>query len=154
MTLLYLEDLVPGQRFVGSTRVRIEACGIKDFAAQFDPQPFHLDEHAAANSLFAGLAASGWHTAAVTMRLLVDSPFRPAGGIVGAGFDELRWPRPTRPGDVLQVESEVLEVRASASRPQQGLVKVRTNTLNQNGDVVQTSVGNLVVPRRHGLSRS
>lgn len=154
MPLLYLEDLVPGQRFVGNTRVRIDERGIKDFAAQFDPQPFHLDEHAAANSIFAGLAASGWHTAAVTMRLLVDSPFTPAGGIVGAGFDELRWPRPTRPGDVLQVESEVLEVRASASRPQQGLVKVRTNTLNQNGDVVQTSVGNLVVPRRQGLSAS
>lgn len=154
MPLLYLEDLVPGQRFVGNTRLRIGERGIKDFAAQFDPQPFHLDEHAAANSIFAGLAASGWHTAAVTMRLLVDSPFKPAGGIVGAGFDELRWPRPTRPGDVLQVESEVLEVRASASRPQQGLVKVRTNTLNQNGDVVQTSVGNLVVPRRQGLSAS
>lgn len=148
MTLLYLEDLAPGQRYVGSTRIRIDVDRIKTFAAEFDPQAFHLDEEAAAASLFAGLAASGWHTAAATMRLLVDSAFKPAGGIVGAGFDELRWPRPTRPGDELHVESEVLDVRPSKSRPEQGLVKVRTNTLNQNGDVVQTSVGNLVVPRR------
>lgn len=146
MRVLYLEDFAPGQRFTGSTRIRIEEDRVKTFASEFDPQAFHLDESAASRSLFRGLAASGWHTAAVTMRLLVDSGFRPAGGIVGAGFDELRWPRPVRPGDELRVESEVLEVRPSKSRPQQGLVKVRTNTLNQNGDIVQTSIGNLVVP--------
>lgn len=148
MGLYYLDDLVAGQHFRGSNRLRIEEDRIKAFAAEFDPQAFHLDEGAASASLFRGLAASGWHTAAVTMRLLVDSEFKPAGGIVGAGFDELRWPRPVRPGDELRVESEVLEVRPSKSRPEQGLVKVRTTTLNQNGEAVQISVGNLVVPRR------
>lgn len=148
MPQLYLEDLEPGQRFAGLTRRRIEEERIKTFAAEFDPQPFHLDESAAEASLFSGLAASGWHTAAITMRLLLDSELKPAGGIVGAGFDELRWPLPVRPGDELRVESEVLEVRPSRSRPDQGLVKVRTMTLNQDGKVVQISVGNLVVPRR------
>jgi acyl dehydratase len=148
MPLLYLDDLTPGQRFAGSTRIRVEDSQIKTFAAEFDPQPFHLDESAASASIFRGLAASGWHTAALTMRLLVESEFKPAGGIVGAGFDELRWPLPLRPGDELRVESEVLEVRPSKSRPEQGLVKLRTTTLNQDGKVVQISVGNLVVPRR------
>ncbi len=148
MTLYYLDDFVPGQRFAGNSRIRIEADRVKAFASEFDPQPFHLDESVAGASIFRGLAASGWHTAAVTMRLLVDSEFKPAGGIVGAGFDELRWPLPVRPGDELHVESEVLEVRSSKSRPEQGLVKVRTNTLNQNQEIVQITVGNLVVPRR------
>jgi len=118
------------------------------FAAEFDPQPFHLDEQAASGSIFRGLAASGWHTAAVTMRLLVEGDLRPAGGIVGAGFDEFRWPRPVRPGDELRVESEVLEVRPSKSRPDQGMIKVRTTTLNHRDEAVQVTVGNLVVPRR------
>lgn len=148
MTFLYLEDLEPGQRFSGTTRIRIEESRVKSFASEFDPQPFHLDEADAAASIFRGLAASGWHTAAVTMRLLVNSEFKPAGGIVGAGIDELRWPRPVRPGDELRVESEVLAVRPSQSRPEQGLVKVRTSTFNQDGEVVQTSVSNLVVLRR------
>ncbi|MBH1965703.1 MAG: MaoC family dehydratase [Comamonadaceae bacterium] len=148
MSTLYLEDFTPGQRLGGATRIRVEESRVKSFATEFDPQPFHLDEAAAIGSIFRGLAASGWHTAAVTMRLLVESEFKPAGGIVGAGFDELRWPRPVRPGDELRVESEILEVRPSQSRPEQGLVKVRTNTLNQDGHVVQTSVGNLVVQRR------
>ena len=152
MTTLYLEDFTPGQRFAGSTRIRTEEARVKTFASEFDPQAFHLDEGAASASIFQGLAASGWHTAAVTMRLLVDSEFQPAGGIVGAGFDELRWPQPVRPGDELRVESEVLEVRPSKSRRQQGLIKVRTNTLNQDGQVVQTSVGNLVVPCRSALA--
>jgi acyl dehydratase len=147
MDVHYLDDFVPGQRF-GGARMRIEADRIKSFAAEFDPQPFHLDEHAAGASFFGGLAASGWHTAAATMRLLVDGELRPAGGIVGAGFDEFRWPRPVRPGDALRVESEILEVRPSKSRPEQGMVKVRTTTLNQRDEVVQVSVGNLVVPRR------
>jgi acyl dehydratase len=99
-----------------------------------------------------GLAASGWHTAAMTMRLLVDSELKPAGGIVGAGFDEMRWPRPVRPGDELYVESEVLEVRPSKSRPDQGVIKVRTTTLNQNGEPVQLFVGNLIVLRRSACS--
>lgn len=153
MSLYYLDDLVPGQRFGGNSRIRIEADRVKTFASEFDPQPFHLDEDAAGASIFRGLAASGWHTAAVTMRLLVDSEFKPAGGIVGAGFDELRWPLPVRAGDELRVECEVLEVRPSKSRPEQGLVKLRTNTLNQNEKIVQISVGNLVVPRRPLSSR-
>lgn len=107
----------------------VEKEDIKAFAAKFDPQPFHLDEAAAHETIFGGLAASGWHTAAMTMRLLVDSEIKPAGGIVGAGFDEFRWPRPVRPGDELRLESEVLDARPSQSRPRQGLIKVRTTTL-------------------------
>jgi acyl dehydratase len=146
--LRYLEDFAPGQMFGGALRLRVEPDRIKSFAAEFDPQPFHLDDAAARRSLFGGLAASGWHTAALTMRLLVESELKPAGGIVGAGFDEFRWPRPVRPGDELHVEAEVLEVRPSKSRPDQGLIKVRTTTKNQNGEAVQISVGNLIVPRR------
>ncbi|MNF72926.1 Bifunctional protein PaaZ [compost metagenome] len=148
MTLYYLEDLLPGQRFVGNSRILIDADRIKAFASEFDPQPFHLDEEAANSSVFQGLAASGWHTAAMVMRLLWDSEFKPAGGIVGVGLDELRWPRPLRPGDELRVESEVLEVRPSKSNPSQGMVKLRTTTLNQYDEVVQLHVANLVVPKR------
>ncbi len=143
----YLEDFAPGQKF-GSGGLRVEAERIKSFAAEFDPQAFHLDEAAARDTVFGGLAASGWHTAAITMRLMVDGELKPAGGLVGAGFDEFSWPRPVRPGDELRVESEILDVRASKSRPDQGLIKVRTTTLNQNGDPVQIFVGKLVVPRR------
>lgn len=143
----YLDDLAPGQRF-GSGRVTVTAADITAFATAFDPQPFHLDEAAARGSIFRGLAASGWHTAALTMRLLVGSEFRPAGGIIGAGMDELRWPRPVRPGDTLRVEVEVLETRPSRSRPDQGLVKTRTTTFNQRDEPVQVLVANLLVPRR------
>ena len=143
----HLEDFVVGQTF-RSGRLTINEERIKRFAAEFDPQPFHLDPAAAQHTIFQGLAASGWHTAAVTMRLLVESEFRPAGGIVGAGFDEIRWPRPVRPGDELRIESEVLEVRPSKSHPDRGLIKLRTTTLNQNSEAVQVSVGNLLVPRR------
>ncbi len=154
MTERYLEDFEPGQTF-GSGRIHIDAARIKSFAAEFDPQPFHLDDSAATDSIFRGLAASGWHTAALTMRLLVDSDLNPAGGIVGAGFDELRWPRPVRPGDELRVESEVLEIRASKSRHDQGVIKVRATTLNQHDQPVQVSVGHLIVrcrPRLPGQS--
>jgi acyl dehydratase len=144
----FLEDYATGQVFGSPARIRVEPERIKSFAAEFDPQPFHLDETAASGSLFRGLAASGWHTAAITMRLLVESDLRPAGGIIGLGFDEIRWPRPVRPGDELRVESEVLEARTSKSRPDQGLIKVRTTTLNQNGEAVQIFVGNLLVLRR------
>jgi len=147
----YLEDFEPGQKF-GSGQLSVEAARIKSFAAEFDPQPFHLNEDSARETLFKGLAASGWHTAAMTMRLLVDSELEPAGGIIGAGFDELRWPRPVRPGDELHVESEVLDVRPSKSRPDQGVIKVRTTTLNQNGEPVQVFVGNLIVLRRPSSS--
>ena len=147
MTERYLEDYAVGQTF-GSGRMRVDKERIKAFAAEFDPQPFHLDEALAAGTIFRGLAASGWHTAALTMRLLVDGELKPAGGIVGTGFDEFRWPRPVRPGDELHVESEILEVRPSKSRPDQGLIKVRTTTLNQNNEAVQVQVGNLLVPRK------
>jgi acyl dehydratase len=143
----YLEDFSVGQKF-GSGRITVQAERVKSFAAEFDPQPFHLDDALARDTIFRGLAASGWHTAAITMRLLVESEVKPAGGIVGAGFDEFRWPRPVRPGDELRIEAEVLEVRPSKSRPEQGMIKLRTTTLNQNGEPVQVSVGNLVVPRR------
>ncbi|HEX9396659.1 MAG TPA: MaoC family dehydratase [Burkholderiales bacterium] len=143
----YLEDFVVGQTY-GSGRLTVDKDRIKSFAAEFDPQPFHLDEDAARASIFRGLAASGWHTAALTMRLLVESELKPAGGIVGAGFDEFRWPLPVRAGDELHLESEVLEVRPSKSRPNQGLIKVKTTTRNQKGEAVQVSVGNLIVPRR------
>jgi acyl dehydratase len=147
MSERYLEDFTVGQTF-GSGRLRITEPQIKAFAAEFDPQPFHLDEEAAQQTFFRGLAASGWHTAAVTMRLLVDSELKPAGGVIGAGFEEFRWPKPVRPGDELHIESEVLDVRPSRSRPNQGLVKLRTRTLNQNNEAVQVQVANLVVPRR------
>ena len=143
----YLDDLTVGQKF-GSGRRTLELDAIRSFAAEFDPQPFHLDDAAAQATLFRGLAASGWHTAAVTMRLLVDSEFRPAGGVVGAGLEELRWPRPARPGDELRLEIEVLEVRPSKSRPEQGIVKVRVTTLNQDDEALQVYVANLVVQRR------
>ncbi len=147
MAKRYLEDFAVGQTF-SSGRVKVDEEQIKAFAAEFDPQPFHLDESAARETIFGGLAASGWHTAALTMRLLVGSEIAPAGGIVGAGFDEFRWPRPVRPGDELRIESEVLEVRASKSRPNQGLIKVRTTTLNQMDEAVQVQIANLIVPRR------
>jgi acyl dehydratase len=143
----YLEDFSVGQTF-RSGSLRVDEDEIKRFAAEFDPQPFHLDDSVARASLFGGLAASGWHTAAMTMRLLVESDVKPAGGIIGAGFDEFRWPRPVRPGDELRIEAEVLEVRPSKSRPEQGMIKLRTTTLNQKNEPVQISVGNLVVPRR------
>ena len=145
----YLEDFTPGQKF-RSGRTRVDAARIRSFAAEFDPQPFHLDDEAARGSIFGGLAASGWHTAAITMRLLVESEVKPAGGIVGAGFDEFRWPLPVRPGDELRIEAEVLEVRPSKSQPGKGIVKLRTTTFNQNDEAVQISVGNLIVPRRQG----
>ena len=144
---LYLDDLHVGQRFTSKSHL-LDAQQIKAFAREFDPQPFHLDEAAASATMFRGLAASGWHTAALTMRLLVHGELKPAGGIIGLGFEELRWPKPVRPDDELHLESEVLDVRPSKSRPDQGLVKVRTTTLNQNGEAVQIFVATLLVPRR------
>ncbi|HEX9576785.1 MAG TPA: MaoC family dehydratase [Myxococcales bacterium] len=145
--MIWLEEFAPGQKYVSGT-LRVDAAAIKAFAAQFDPQPFHLDEDAARGSFFGGLAASGWHTAALSMRLLVESTFRPAGGIIGSRAEEMKWPRPVRPGDELHVEAEVLEVRASSSRPGQGFVKCRTTTLNQNNEPVQVLVMNLMVQAR------
>jgi len=143
---LYLEELSVGQRFTSGTHA-VDAAQIKAFAAQFDPQPFHLDDDAAKGTLFAGLAASGWHTAAITMRLLVGSGLPIAGGIIGSG-GEVAWPRPTRPGDILHVVSEIEEVTPSRSRPNRGMVRVRSETRNQRDEVVQVLISKLVVPRR------
>jgi acyl dehydratase len=147
MTKYYLEDFAVGQTF-NSGNKRVEKDEIFAFAKEFDPQPYHLDEKAAQQSPFGGLAASGWHTAAMTMRLMVDGEFKPAGGILGVGFDELSWPRAVRPGDQLHVRSEILDVRPSKSRPDRGMIRVRNTTLNQNDEVVQVFTGNLLVPRR------
>jgi acyl dehydratase len=143
---LFLEDLQVGQRFVSGTH-RLDEGQIRAFAGQFDPQPFHLDAEAAKETLFGGLVASGWHTAAITMRLLVESGLPIGGGIIEAG-GEITWPNPTRPGDVLQVESEVLELRPSRSRPERGIATVRSETRNQRGDTVQVLVAKLLVPRK------
>ena len=142
----YLGDLKAGDRFTSPGHLLDEA-QIKAFALQFDPQPFHLDHEAARATLFGGLAASGWHTAAITMRLLVGGGLPLARGIVGAG-GEIAWPKPTRPGDVLHVETEVVSVMPSRSRPDRGMVVVRSETRNQHGDVLQHSVYKLVVPRK------
>ncbi|HWM27923.1 MAG TPA: MaoC family dehydratase [Woeseiaceae bacterium] len=148
MTELYFEDFEAGLTFNGSARFRVQREDIVRFATEFDPQPFHLDEEAAKDTIFAGLAASGWHTSAMTMRLLVDSELKVAGGLIGLGMEELRWPRPVRAGDELRIESEVLDTRESKSRPQQGLVRVRNTTFNQRDEVVQLSVSTMIVPRR------
>lgn len=145
-TLYFLDDLAVGQRFNSGTYALTED-KIIAFAAEYDPQPFHLDKKAAAATLFKGLAASGWHTAAITMRLLNDGGAPLAGGIIGAG-GQIEWPRPTRPGDVLQVVSEVVQIIPSRSKPQQGLVVLRCETLNQHEEVLQTLTAKLVVPRR------
>ena len=151
MTELYFEDFEAGLTFNGSARFRVQREDIVRFATEFDPQPFHLDEEAAKDTIFAGLAASGWHTSAMTMRLLVDSELKVAGGLIGLGMEELRWPRPVRAGDELRIESEVLDTRESKSRPQQGLVRVRNTTFNQRDEVVQLSVSTMIVPRRAAI---
>jgi acyl dehydratase len=144
--LLYFDDLYVGQRFVSSIH-SLDIDQIRAFASDFDPQPFHLDEDAAKATMFKGLAASGWHTAAITMRLLVTSGLPLAGGLIGAGA-EIDWPKPTWPGDVLRVESEVVALTPSRSRPDRGMASVRSVTRNQHGDEVQVFTGKLVVPRR------
>jgi acyl dehydratase len=134
MAALYLEDFVVGARFTSGTHT-LDADQIKTFARQFDPQPFHLDEEAARHSFFGGLVASGWHTAAIT------------GGLIGAG-GELTWPHPTRPGDTLTVESEVLAVTPSRSRPERGMITLRSRTRNQKGEVVQDMTSRMLAWRR------
>ncbi|RTL48223.1 MAG: MaoC family dehydratase [Rhodocyclaceae bacterium] len=147
--LHYLEDFHVGQQWT-SESVTVDAEEIKAFAARYDPQVFHLDEAAAEHTFFRGLAASGWHTAAITMRLIVGCGMKPAAGTIGAGVDDLRWPLPVRPGDSLHLEATVLEIRASRSRPERGIVRVQMHTLNQHDQVVQSCVANVVVPARAG----
>jgi len=143
---LYLEDLNVGDRFMSEGHA-LDAEQIKAFAVLFDPQPFHTDEEAAKGTFFGGLAASGWHTAAITMRLLVNSGLPLANGIIGSG-GQLSWPQPTRPGDVLRVESEVVEITPSRSKPDRGMVQMRCETRNQRGEVLQHFLPKLVVMRR------
>jgi len=143
---LYFDDLQLGDKFV-SERQRVTAEDIKRFAAEFDPQPFHLDEATARDTIFAGLAASGWHTAAVTMRLLVTSGLPLANGIIGVG-GSLEWKAPTRPGDELHVESEVVELTPSHSKPDRGMAVIRATTLNDRGQAVQGLMAKLLVLRR------
>jgi acyl dehydratase len=146
--VLYLDDLAVGRKFAtGSVTVTLEGC--KAFAAEFDPQPFHLDEAAARGSVFGRIAASGWYTASLSMRLLVEGELTIAGGLIGLG-GEMTWPQPTYPGDTLRVESEVLAIRVSGSKPDRGIVTVRNQTLNQRGDPVQIAVVKMLVPRRPG----
>jgi len=146
MNRLYLDDMSVGMKFSSGTYLMDEA-GIKAFAGQFDPQPFHLDEAAAQASVFKGLSASGWHTAAVSMRLLILGGLPFASGAVGLGGD-LEWPRPTRPGDVLRVESEIVEIIPSRSKPNQGIVRVRNTTLNQNNEPVQVFTAKILAFKR------
>lgn len=143
---LTLDDVTPGQRFTSASHA-IDANQIKAFAREFDPQPFHLDDDAAKDTFFGGLAASGWHVAAITMKLLVGDAAPFEGGVIGAG-GEISWPKPTRPGDVLTVTSQVLEVTPSRSRPDRGMITMRSETRNQRGEVVQVLTARLVVPRR------
>jgi acyl dehydratase len=145
---LYLEDFHVGQRFTSATHL-IDTAQIKAFARQFDPQPFHLDEDAAKGTLFGRLVASGWHTAAISMRLQVETGVPIAGGMIGIG-GEMSWPRPTLPGDVLRVETEIKEVTPSRSRPDRGVVRVYSETRNQRDEVVQILDAKLFVPRRPG----
>jgi acyl dehydratase len=143
----YLEDLHVGDRFEsGSYEVTERA--IMEFAREFDPQPFHLDRGAAEKSVFRGLVASGWHTAAITMRLLVTSGLNLAGGAIGLGVDELRFPLPVRPGDVLRLELEIVDVRESRSKPDRGTARIRYATRNQKDEVVFTQPATVLVPKR------
>ena len=144
-TTFFLDDLSVGQRFSSGSHT-IDEAQIKAFAAQFDPQPFHLDGEAAKATLFGGLAASGWHTAAITMKLLVQAGLPLRGGIIGSG-GEVSWPRPTRPDDTLTVVSEIEEITPSRSRPDRGMIRVRSETRNQHGETVQILIAKLVVPR-------
>ncbi|MBA3582806.1 MAG: MaoC family dehydratase [Gammaproteobacteria bacterium] len=145
-SLLFFDDFVIGQIYSSPPRV-VDAEMIKNFAQQYDPQPFHLDEEVAKNSFFKGLVASGWHTAAMTMRMIVDAlPI--AGGAIGAGVEQVKWPLAVRPGDELHASIQVLELRDSRSKPELGLIKVQITTLNQDKVIVQDMIANLVVPKR------
>jgi acyl dehydratase len=149
-TELYFEDLHPGTTFNSIRSYDITASEIKEFAAKYDPQPFHLDEVAAQATFFKGLAASGWMTAAIVMRLRVESiPI--AGGMIGAGVEEIRVLKPVRPGDSLRTESDILAARRSTSRPTVAVVKSRTLVFNQHDELVMRSVVNFLAPVRAAL---
>ena len=144
--LYFLEDLSLGQTFQSGAH-KIETEEIKAFARQYDPQPFHLDEESAKGTFFDGLAASGWHVAAITMKLLAGGGAPFAGGVIGGG-GEIAWPKPTRPGDVLQVTSEIVAITPSRSKPDRGMITLRSETRDQNGGIAQVLTAKLIVPRR------
>jgi len=144
--IVYFDDLHLGQRFVSRTH-RIDESQITDFALQFDPQPFHTDSEAAKGTLFHGLVASGWHTGAISMRLLVESGPHIAGGMVGVNVD-ISWPQPTRPGTLLHVESEIVELKPSRSKPDRGIAVIRSETRDEHGELLQTMRATVIVPRR------
>jgi acyl dehydratase len=142
----YFDDLKVGDRFK-SESLRVTEKKLIAFARKFDPQTFHLSRKRAEQTIFKGLIASGWHTAALTMRLFVQT-LNFANGVIGLGVDNLRWPNAMRPGDVLTVETKILGVRPSRSRPRYGIVRLRNVTTNQRGEVVQTMLASAMVPRR------
>jgi acyl dehydratase len=142
----YFEDVKTGDRFK-SEPLSVTEKELIEFAHKFDPQMFHLSRGRAERTIFKGLIASGWHTAAMTMRLFVQT-LNFAEGAIGLGVDELRWPNAVRPGDVLIVQTEILELRASRSRPGHGIIRLRNVTTNQRGEVVQTMLASAMVPRR------
>lgn len=144
---LYFEDLAVG-RVYATASVDVTAEEVIAFAHRYDPQPFHTDAAAAEKSVFRGLVASGWMTAALTMRLMVTGQFGFGSGAIGLGVETLQWPRPVRPGDTLGGSVEVLAARESKSQPEHGIVKLRTTTTNQHGETVQVLVSNVLVPRR------
>ena len=146
MSQRYFEDLKAGDRFKSGT-YKVTEEQIVSFAREFDPQPFHLDRAVARQTMFKGLIASGWHTAAITMRLFVQT-LNFAEGAIGLGVDELRWPNAVRPGDILQVETEIVDLRESRSKPSHGIVRIRNVTANQRGEVVQTMFASALVLRR------
>jgi acyl dehydratase len=152
-TELYFEDLQAGMKFPSIRTYKVTAEEIKEFAERYDPQPFHLDEAAGESSFFKGLAASGWLTAAVVMRLRVES-IQIAGGMIGAGVEEIRWTQPVRPGDILRTEAEILNVRPSHSRPQYGVVRSRTTVFNQRDELVMRSVVNFLAPLKGSKAAS
>ena len=144
---LYFEDFYLGQKMNSLGSAKVTAEEIKEFGKKYDPQPFHLDEAAGESSFFKGLAASGWLTAAIVMRLRVQS-ITVAGGMIGAGVEEMRWTEPVRPGDTLRTEIEVLGVRQSTARPDYGIVRTRTLAYNQRNQVVLRSTVNFLAPTK------
>jgi acyl dehydratase len=142
----YFDDLNVGDRFE-SEPLAVTEKEVVEFAHKFDPQMFHLNKKVAERTLFKGLVASGWHTAAITMRLFVQR-LNFAEGAIGLGVDELRWPNAVRPGDVLAVETEILDLRPSRSKPGYGIIRLRNVTTNQKGEVVQTMMASAMVPQR------
>ncbi len=150
---LYFEDFHPGMKIRSLRSYEVTSQEIKQFAAKYDPQPFHLDEAAAEKSFFKGLAASGWMTAAIAMRLRVES-LRVAGGMIGAGVEEMRFTQPVRPGDLLHTETEILSARRSTHRPEISVVKSSTVVLNQRNEVVMRSVVSFIAPVRSAATES